>query len=171
LQSFKYAIRALIRRPGFSALSIMALALGLGANAAIFRVIDGVLLQPLPYPEADRILMPWEFSADIQQRLGFDRLPSSAADFLDYYSGNRTFERFASMRTEQLNLTGRGEPERIGAVRVSAEFFEVLGVQPVVGRSFQMGDEGRDRALALTATSAGTRSRASTGDAPRTRPR
>ena len=127
----------------------MALALGLGANAAIFRVIDGVLLQPLPYPEADRILMPWEFSADIQQRLGFDRLPSSAADFLDYYSGNRTFERFASMRTEQLNLTGRGEPERIGAVRVSAEFFEVLGVQPVVGRSFQMGDEGRDRVVLI----------------------
>ncbi|HTH02418.1 MAG TPA: ABC transporter permease [Vicinamibacterales bacterium] len=149
MQSFKYAIRALIRRPGFSALSIMALALGLGANAAIFRVIDGVLLQPLPYPEADRILMPWEFSADIQQRLGFDRLPSSAADFLDYYSGNRTFERFASMRTEQLNLTGRGEPERIGAVRVSAEFFEVLGVQPVVGRSFQMGDEGRDRVVLI----------------------
>jgi putative ABC transport system permease protein len=149
LQSFKYAIRALIRRPGFAALSIMALALGLGANAAIFRVVDGVLLQPLPYPDADRILMPWEFSADIQQRLGFDRLPSSAADFLDYYSGNRTFERFASMRTEQLNLTGRGEPERIGAVRVSAEFFEVLGVQPVVGRSFQFGDEGRGRVVLI----------------------
>ena len=149
MQSFKYAIRALIRRPGFAALSIMALALGLGANAAIFRVIDGVLLRPLPYPEADRILMPWEYSAEIQQRLGFDRLPSSAADFLDYYSGNRTFERFASMRTEQLNLTGRGEPERIGAVRVSAEFFEVLGVQPVVGRGFQLGDEGRGRVVLI----------------------
>jgi putative ABC transport system permease protein len=149
LQSFKYAFRALIRRPGFAALSIMALALGLGANAAIFRVVDVVLLQPLPYPEADRILMPWEFSADIQQRLGFDRLPSSAADFLDYYSGNRTFERFASMRTEQVNLTGRGEPERVGAVRVSAEFFEVLGVQPVVGRSFQLGDEGRGRVVLI----------------------
>jgi putative ABC transport system permease protein len=149
LQSFKHAFRALIRRPGFAALSIMALALGLGANAAIFRVVDGVLLQPLPYPEPDRILMPWEFSAEMQQRLGFDRLPSSAADFLDYYSGNRTFERFASMRTEQLNLTGRGEPERIGAVRVSAEFFEVLGVQPVVGRSFQLGDEGRGRVVLI----------------------
>ena len=127
----------------------MALALGLGANAAIFRVVDGVLLRPLPYPEADRILMPWEFSDDLQQRLGFDRLPSSAADFLDYYSGNRTFARFASMRTEQVNLTGRGEPERIGAVRVSAEFFEVLGVQPVVGRSFQIGDESRGRVVLI----------------------
>ena len=149
LQSLKYAFRALIRRPGFAALSIMALALGLGANAAIFRVVDAVLLQPLPYPEPDRILMPWEFSADIQQRLGFDRLPSSAADFLDYYSGNRTFERFASMRTEQVNLTGRGDPERVGAVRVSAEFFEVLGVEPVVGRGFRLGDEGVGRVVLI----------------------
>jgi putative ABC transport system permease protein len=149
LHSLKYAFRTLIRRPGFAALSIMALALGLGANVAIFRVVDAVLLQPLPYPEPDRILMPWEFSADIQQRLGFDRLPSSAADFLDYYSGNRTFERFASMRTEQVNLTGRGEPERVGAVRVSAEFFEVLAVQPVVGRGFRLGDEGLGRVVLI----------------------
>ncbi len=149
LQSLKYAFRALIRRPGFAGLAITALALGLGANVAIFRVVDAVLLQPLPYPEPDRILMPWEFSPDIQQRLGFDRLPSSAADFLDYYSGNRTFERFASMRTEQVNLTGRGEPERVGAVRVSAEFFEVLGVQPVVGRGFRLGDEGLGRVVLI----------------------
>ena len=72
--ALKYALRALIAAPGLRcALSILALALGLGANAAIFRVVDGVLLQPLPYPDADRIVMPWEFSAEIQQRLGFDR--------------------------------------------------------------------------------------------------
>ena len=93
--------------------------------------------------------MPWEFSADIQQRLGFDRLPASAADFLDYLARNRSFEHFASMRTEQVNLTGRGEPERIGAVRVSAEFFDVLGVQPVVGRAFQAGDESRGRVVMI----------------------
>ena len=93
--------------------------------------------------------MPWEFSADIQQRLGFDRLPASAADFLDYLARNRSFEYFASMRTEQVNLTGRGEPERIGAVRVSADFFEVLGVQPVVGRAFQAGDESRGRVVMI----------------------
>jgi predicted permease len=149
LQSFKYALRALIRRPGFAALSILALALGLGANAAIFRVVDAVLLQPLPYPDADRIVMPWEFSADIQQRLGFDRLPASPADFLDYHARNTTFERFASMRTEQVNLTGRGEPERIGAVRVSADFFDVLGVRPVVGRGFQPGDERSGRVVLI----------------------
>lgn len=149
MQSFRYAFRALIRRPGFAALAILALALGLGANAAIFRVFDAVLLRPLPYPDADRIVMPWEFNADIQQRLGFDRLPSSAADFLDYLDRNTAFDHFASMRTEQVNLTGRGEPERIGAVRVSSEFFAVLGVQPIVGRSFEPGDETRGRVVVI----------------------
>ncbi len=127
----------------------MALALGLGANAAIFRVVDAVLLQPLPYAEPDRLVMPWEFSPEIQQRLGFDRLPVSAADFLDYQSRNTTFDRFASMRSEQLNLTGRGDPERIGAVRVSAEFFDVLGVRPIVGRRFEPGDERRGRVVLI----------------------
>ena len=149
MHNLKYAFRSLTRRPGFAALSIMALALGLGANAAIFRVVDAVLLQPLPYAEPDRLVMPWEFSPEIQQRLGFDRLPVSAADFLDYQSRNTTFDRFASMRSEQLNLTGRGDPERIGAVRVSAEFFDVLGVRPIVGRRFEPGDERRGRVVLI----------------------
>ncbi len=149
LQSFKYAFRSLSRRPGFAALSILALALGLGANAAIFRVFDAVLLRPLPYPDADRIVMPWEFSADIEQRLGFDRLPSSPADFVDYLDRNSSFEHFASMRTEQVNLTGLGEPERIGALRVSSEFFDVLGVPAAVGRTFQTGDESRGRVVMI----------------------
>jgi putative ABC transport system permease protein len=127
----------------------MALALGLGANAAIFRVVDAVLLQPLPYSDPGRLVMPWEFSPEIQQRLGFDRLPVSPADFLDYRSRNTTFDGLASMRAEQVNLTGRGEPERIGAVRVSAGFFDVLGVHPIVGRPFEPGDEGRGRVVLI----------------------
>lgn len=149
MQSFKYAFRSLSRRPGFAALSILALALGLGANAAIFRVFDAVLLRPLPYPDADRIVMPWEFSAEIQQRLGFDRLPSSPADFVDYLDRTTSFEHFASMRTEQVNLTGLGEPERIGALRVSSGFFDVLGVQASIGRTFQPGDESRGRVVLI----------------------
>jgi len=149
LQSFRYAFRSLSRRPGFAALSILALALGLGANAAIFRVFDAVLLRPLPYPDADRIVMPWEFSAEIQQRLGFDRLPASPADFVDYLERNTSFQQFASMRTEQVNLTGVGEPERIGALRVSAAFFDVLGVQAAIGRTFQPGDESRGRVVMI----------------------
>ncbi len=149
MQSFRYAVRSLSRRPGFAALSILALALGLGANAAIFRVVDAVLLRPLPYPDADHIVMPWEFSAEIQQRLGFDRLPSSPADFVDYLDRNRSFQHFASMRTEQVNLTGIGEPERIGALRVSSQFFDVLGVQAAVGRTFQPGDEAGSRVVMI----------------------
>lgn len=149
MQSIVQALRGLARRPGFAAIAILTLALGIGANAAIFSIFDAVMLRPLPYPDPPAILMPWEFSAEVQQRLGFDRLPSSGADFIDYRSRNTTFQTFASMRTEQVNLTGNGEPERIGAVRVSRQFFEVLGVQPVVGRGFTAEDEKRDRLVLI----------------------
>ncbi|MEP6919171.1 MAG: ABC transporter permease, partial [Acidobacteriota bacterium] len=138
-----------MRRPTFAAVAIVTLALGIGANAAIFSVVDAVLLRPLPYADADRIVVPWEFSADVQQRLGFDRLPSSGADFVNYLERNVTFDSFASMRNEQVNLTGDGEPERIGAVRVSSQFFDVLGVQPVIGRRFTAGDEKRERLVLI----------------------
>jgi putative ABC transport system permease protein len=152
MQSFRYAFRALVRRPAFAAVAVLALALGLGANAAIFSVVHAVLLSPLPYPDADRIVMPWEFSPEIQQRLGFDRLPSSPADFVDYLGRNNTFQSFASLRTEQVNLTGEGEPERIGAVRVSPQFFDVLSVQPIIGRTFVPGDELRERLVVIASS-------------------
>jgi len=150
--SLKYALRALARRPAFAAVAVVTLALGIGANAAIFSVFDAVLLRPLPYPDPDRIVMPWEYSAEVHQQLGFDRLPASAADFTDYLRRNRTLDSIASMRTEQVNLTGEGEPERIGAVRVSSQFFDVLGVRPVIGRTFTPNDEARGR-LVLIANS------------------
>jgi putative ABC transport system permease protein len=149
MHSLRSAVRGLRRRPAFAAVAILTLALGIGANAAIFSVFDTVLLRPLPYPEPERIVMPWEFNEEIRQRLGFDRLPSSGGDFIDYLTRQTTFQSFASMRTEQVNLTGAGEPERIGAVRVSAEFFEVLGVQPVVGRTFVPGDDRRERLVLI----------------------
>ena len=152
MQSFRYAFRALVRRPAFAAVAVLALALGLGANAAIFSVFHAVLLSPLPYPDADRIVMPWEFSPEIQQRLGFDRLPSSGADFADYLGRNNSFQSFASLRTEQVNLTGEGEPERIGAVRVSQQFFDVLSVQPIIGRTFVAGDELRERLVVIASS-------------------
>jgi len=147
--SFRYAFRALARRPAFAVVAIVTLALGIGANAAIFSVFDAVLLRPLPYPDADRIVMPWEYSAEVHQRLGFDRLPSSVADFTDYLRRNTSFESLASMRTEQMNLTGEGEPERIGAVRVSGRFFDVLGVRPAIGRTFRADDELRGRVVLI----------------------
>jgi len=85
--SMRAAVRSVVRRPGFAIVATLTLALGIGGNAAIFSVIEAVLLRPLPYPEADRLMMVWEFSAEIQQRFGLDRLPSSPADYTDFAPG------------------------------------------------------------------------------------
>jgi putative ABC transport system permease protein len=140
MQDIRAAIRALARRPGFALIAIVTLALGIGANAAIFSIIDSVLLQPLPYPRSDRLVMPWEYSAEVQERLGFDTLPSSPGDVTDFRTRNTTFEGLAWIRSERFNLTGVGDPERITGVRVSSDFFDVLGVRPAFGRGFTAED-------------------------------
>jgi putative ABC transport system permease protein len=133
-------LKALARRPAFATVAIVTLALGLGANAAIFSVIDAALLRPLPFPNPDRLIAIWEYSAEMQQRLGLDRLPSSPGNVSDFRSRNNTLSGLASMRADRVNLTGSGTPERVGAVRVSVEFFDVLGVAPLVGRTFVPSD-------------------------------
>src|SRR5262245_28359529 len=134
------AVRGLVRRPGFAAVSSLTLALGIGGNAAIFSLIDAVLLRPLPYPEPERLVVPWEFKAGGREQFGLDLLPTSPADAIDFTTRNRTFEHLAWIRSEPVNLTGDGEPERVGAVRVSQDFFQVLGVRPIVGRGFEAAD-------------------------------
>lgn len=136
----RQALRGLARRPGFAIVSIVTLALGLGANAAIFSVIDAALLRPLPFPDAGRLVTPWEYSADFQQRLDLDRLPSSPGNVEDFRARNTTLSGLAAMRADRANLTGGGNPERVGGVRVSVEFFDVLGVTPIVGRTFTPSD-------------------------------
>ena len=136
----RQALKGLARRPAFAMVAIVTLALGLGANAAIFSVIDATLLRPLPFPAAERLVMPWEYSAEIQQRLGLDRLPSSPGNVADFRAQNTTFTALASMRAERANLTGAGNPEQAAAVRVSVEFFDVLGIAPMVGRNFLPSD-------------------------------
>ena len=136
----RQALKGLVRRPAFAIVAVVTLALGLGANAAIFSVIDAALLRPLPFPDADRIVTPWEYSAEIQQRLGLDRLPSSPGNVADFRRLNTTLDALAAMRADRANLTGAGNPERVGAVRVSLEFFDVLGVAPIVGRRFVESD-------------------------------
>jgi len=145
MQDLKIALRSLVRRPGFTIIALVTLALGIGANAAIISVVDSVLLRRLPFADPDRLVMPWEYSAEIQQRIGFDRLPSSPGDVTDFVTRNTTFEDLASVRAERVNLTGGGDPERIGAVRVSRNFLRTLGVEPLHGRGFAERDglEGR----------------------------
>lgn len=140
MRSMPQMLKALARRPAFATVAIVTLALGLGANAAIFSVIDAALLRPLPFPNPDRLVAVWEYSAEMQQRLGLDRLPSSPGNVTDFRSRNNTLAALASMRADRVNLTGTGTPERVGAVRVSVEFFEVLGVAPIVGRTFSPSD-------------------------------
>lgn len=143
MHHLRHALRGLLRHPVFSAVAVLTLALGIGANAAVFSIVNATLLRALPYPEPDRIVLPWEYSDDVRERIGFDRLPSSPGDYTDYHDRNNTFAAFASMRADQLNLTGSGDPERIAGVRVGAEFFEVLGLQAIAGRTFGRGDTGR----------------------------
>jgi putative ABC transport system permease protein len=149
MHDIKLALRALARRPGFTFIALLTLALGIGANAAIFSVVDSVLLRRLPFVDSERLVIPWEFSREVQARVGFDRLPSSPGDVSDFTSRNSTFEELASMRADRVNITGNGEPERVGAVRVSRNFLRTLGVQPVHGRDFVAADAAAGRVVLI----------------------
>jgi putative ABC transport system permease protein len=132
LQDLRYAGRLLLRSPGFSLLTILTLALGIGANAAIFSVVNGVLLRPLPYPHADRVMSIYsQFPS-----LGFDRFWVSAPEFLEFRERAKTFEEVAAYGTRPVNLEGEAQPVRVKAAFVSAGMFRVLGVPPQKGRVF-----------------------------------
>ena len=148
----RQALKGFARRPGFAAVAVVTLALGLGASAAIFSVIDAALLRPLPFPQADRLVMPWEYSADFQHRLGLDRLPSSPGNVVDFRARNTTLSALASMRADRATITGGGDPERVAAVKVSVEFFDVLGIPPIAGRTFVPADVAEGSAVVIGET-------------------
>jgi predicted permease len=135
LQDIRYGARMLIRNPVFSLVAIITLALGIGANTGIFSVVNAVLLRTLPYPDSDRIVAIEEYH--VQGGRG----QITAANFVDWRARNHTFENLAGIFTKYSNLTGAGEPERIGVAVVSANFFDVLRVQPGLGRGFAAADE------------------------------
>jgi putative ABC transport system permease protein len=126
-QDLAYAMRGLARRPGFTAIVVATIALGVGANAAIFSVVNGILLRPLPYPHADGL---FSFGHEPPQWL------TSQPDFLDYRNGMRTLDGLAAYTRLEGTLTDGGEPERVRLVRGSEEFLPVLGVKPLLGRGF-----------------------------------
>jgi predicted permease len=131
-QDARYAFRALLKNPAFSVVAIVALALGIGANTAIFSVVNAVLLRPLPYHDPDRLVLVKESLPE----LGWSLLSASPAEFLDYKQGNDVFSEIAAFTDISLNLTGQGEPRRIQAARVSASLFPLLGARPAAGRAF-----------------------------------
>src|SRR5260370_22398188 len=117
----RYGLRLLAKNPGFTAVAILALAIGIGANAAIFSVIDGMLLRPLPYAEPDRLLMVYEISTR-----GLSRNVVSPGNFLDWKQQSQSFDNLALFRTGRAILLEGGEPEELATQAVSADFFPML---------------------------------------------
>src|ERR1041385_5543738 len=138
LQDLRYGLRMLAKNPGFTAIAVLALALGIGANTAVFSVVNAVLLRPLPIKEPNRLVWIW---GDRIRQQGNGRGSISPPDFLDFRQQNQVFERITAFQNFPFNLTGTGEPERINGVRVSAGFFETVGVMPLHGRTFVSEEE------------------------------
>lgn len=148
LKDLRYGIRGLLKRPGFTAISVITLALGIGANTAIFSVVNAVLLKPLQLREPERLVMVWEDAAFV----GFPRNTPAPANYVDWKTQNHSFEDMAASATASFNLTGDGEPERVSAYSVTANFLPLLGVQPLLGRVF-VPDEDRPGANKVTVLS------------------
>src|SRR5262252_1993784 len=135
LQDLRYGARILLKQPVFTLIAVLTLGLGIGANTAIFSLVNAVLLRSLPFSEPERLVWTWgEFS-------GGNRASTSPPDFLDYRAQNRSFEELAATYFNSFNLTGAGEPERIVGSSVTANFFQALGVRLVQGRAFLPEEE------------------------------
>ena len=148
LQDVRYGLRLLLKRPAFTAAAVIALALGIGATTAMFSIADAFLLKPLPYLDSNRLTMLVETTPK------GDAFWSqvSPADFLDWRKESSSFDGMAAFSWDNLNLTGNGDPEKIQGFAVSANFFDVVGVKPVVGRAFLPEEEqpGREHTAILS---------------------
>jgi putative ABC transport system permease protein len=152
LQDLRYAGRTLVKRPVFTVIAVMTLALGIGANTAIFSVVDSVLLQELPFRNTERLMMIWASNPELAARVGFpDKLPVSPGAFYDWKEA-KSFEKMAMVTSDRAPFTGEGEPELLGSVAVSGEFFEVLGTPALLGRTLQPADDepGKGSAVVLS---------------------
>src|SRR6266568_418262 len=131
-QDVRYGARILRKNPCFTAVALFTLALGIGANTAMFSMVNTVLLQPLPYGQPERLVRLFER----YKEEGWERSPVAPANFLDWRTQNTVFESIAATQWSSFNVTGGGEPERLLGLRVSASLFPVLGVNPILGRYF-----------------------------------
>jgi putative ABC transport system permease protein len=147
IHDLRYAVRGLLKKPLFAALTVLTLALGIGANAAIFSVVNGVLLQPLPYPHPERLMMIWIYNP----RQGFDKDVAPYPAFSDWRAQSRQFEHLAAYSGASVSLTGVGDPAQLRGARVTASFFPTMNVQPALGRWFTEQDTtaGHERVVML----------------------
>ena len=151
IQDFKYGFRMLRKSPGFAAVAVLVLALGIGANTAIFSVVNAVLLRPLPYRDPSHIVHVWHVPPP-KSFPGITRFAVSAANYLDWKQQNTVFSDMSIFSGERMNLTGGDKPEFLQAAAVSASYFSVLGVQPLLGRTFLPDEDqaGKNYEVVLT---------------------
>src|SRR5688572_19338982 len=132
LRDIRFGIRSLLKRPAITAIAIITLALGIGANTAIFSFVNGILLRPLPYPEPDRLALINETAF----KRGMSEMGISFPNFLDWRARNHVFEDIATYQGANFSLTGVGEPQQVRGARVSHGLFEILRVPPLMGQTF-----------------------------------
>jgi len=135
IEDVRYGLRVLRKSPGFTAVAVMTLALGIGANTAIFSVVNAVLFRPLPFRDPGRLMVVWHTPPQ-KSFPGVTKFVVSPANYLDWRDQNHVFEQMSAVGFGNFNLTGMGQPESVEGRAVSADFFSVLGVQPVLGREF-----------------------------------
>ncbi|HEX8088997.1 MAG TPA: ABC transporter permease, partial [Blastocatellia bacterium] len=137
IKDLRFAIRMLAKNPGFTAVAVIALALGIGANTAIFTVVNAILLRPLPFKEPSRLVMVY----GMDPKIGQERIPLSVADYLDWRSQNQTLETMAAFSTNRFNYTSGETPEQVQGAWVTADFFTALGARAEMGRAFQSDED------------------------------
>src|SRR5260370_13711954 len=130
-EDIRFGLRVLAKNPGFTAIAILTLALGIGANTALFSVVNGVLLNPLPFPKPDELVAAYAKSPTFAEN------SIAYPNFLDWQKDNHSFASLGAYRTDDYHMVGVGEPQRVHIHMISAEFFPALGLQPLLGRSFR----------------------------------
>jgi putative ABC transport system permease protein len=147
MSDLRYAIRTLIKRPGFTAIALLTIALGIGANTAIFSVVNAVLWRPLSYPHPERLMMVWIYNP----RQGFEKDVAPYPTFTDWRNQSRSFEHLTAYFGASVSLTGAGDPAQLRGARVTPSFFPTLSVQPALGRWFteQDANAGHERVVIL----------------------
>src|SRR5215510_8670020 len=147
-QDLRYGIRMLGKKPSFTILAVLALAIGIGANTAIYSVVNALLINPLPFPELDRLVALWEKIPD----QGVDRNETAIANYLDWKAQNSTFENVALYSWWNANLGTIDPPERVQGFLVTANFLDTLAVKPILGRTFSAEEEqdGKDKVAIIS---------------------
>ena len=146
-QDIRYGFRMLLKNPGFTIVAVLTLALGIGANTAIFSMINSVLIESLPYPDSQKLVQIFEAFPN------YDRNSVAGGAFKDWYEHNTKFSYMAVYEYTQRNLTGDGPPQRVSGLMVSSEFLSVLGIKPILGRDFATGEDavgGNNHIMMLT---------------------